>query len=109
MTQPAMTLRVAAVDLGATSGRVMAARIGAGTSRLTEAHRFANRRSRSAAPSTGTCWACTGRCWTGSPRWRGRGAPHGIGIDSWAVDYGLLDQAGALIGNPDCHRDPRTR
>ena len=31
-----------------------------------------------------------------------------IGIDSWAVDYGLLDRTGALIGNPVSHRDPRT-
>jgi len=32
----------------------------------------------------------------------------GIGIDSWAVDYGLLDRDGALLGNPYSHRDPRT-
>ena len=32
----------------------------------------------------------------------------GIGIDSWAVDYGLLDVTGALLGNPFSHRDRRT-
>jgi rhamnulokinase len=32
----------------------------------------------------------------------------GIGIDSWAVDYGLLDSRGALLGNPVSHRDSRT-
>ncbi len=31
-----------------------------------------------------------------------------IGIDSWAVDYGLLDEAGSLIGNPYHYRDERT-
>src|ERR1700759_3338329 len=30
------------------------------------------------------------------------------GIDSWAVDYGLLDGAGTLIGNPVHYRDGRT-
>lgn len=31
-----------------------------------------------------------------------------IGIDSWAVDYGLLDATGSLIGNPVHYRDART-
>ena len=32
----------------------------------------------------------------------------GIGIDSWAIDYGLLDSDGRLLGNPVHYRDRRT-
>ena len=33
---------------------------------------------------------------------------YSIGIDSWAVDYGLLDENGKLTANPICYRDVRT-
>jgi rhamnulokinase len=35
--------------------------------------------------------------------------PRSVGIDSWAVDFGFLDADGALIGNPLHHRDGRGR
>ena len=31
-----------------------------------------------------------------------------IGIDSWGVDYGLLDASGELVTDPYSHRDART-
>ncbi|MEV4053105.1 rhamnulokinase family protein [Amycolatopsis sp. NPDC049688] len=39
---------------------------------------------------------------------REAGELDGVGIDSWAVDYGLLDDRGALLGNPVHYRDSRT-
>ena len=36
------------------------------------------------------------------------GPVHGIGIDSWAVDYGLLDAGEELLGEPYSYRDSRT-
>jgi rhamnulokinase len=95
----------AAVDLGASSGRVMLARVGAGELSLRETHRFANRPVRVA----GTLhWDVLGLYREILDGLRAAEAPDAIGIDSWAVDYGLLDDAGALIGNPVHYRDGRT-
>jgi rhamnulokinase len=96
----------AAVDLGASSGRVMVARVGADSLELTEAHRFANRPVRTAGRLH---WDVLG-LYAGvldGLRAAGRDAGRldGIGIDSWAVDYGLLDADGDLLGNPLHYRD----
>ncbi|UFU02562.1 rhamnulokinase [Ruania suaedae] len=99
----------AAVDLGATSGRVIRAEVGADGVRLREVARFPN----AAAPDDG-----------GTLRWdlsalfahilegvraAGEAGPlTGIGIDTWAVDYGLLDAEGRLLAEPVAYRDART-
>jgi rhamnulokinase len=101
-------LRVAAVDLGATSGRVMAARVGPDELSLQEVHRFPN----GGVPVAGSLfWDVLGihrEVLAGVGRVARTGRLDGIGIDSWAVDYGLLDRDGVLLGNPYSHRDPRT-
>jgi rhamnulokinase len=99
----------AAVDLGASSGRVMLASVGPEEIELTEVHRFPNR------PVTvrGTLHWDALALWAGvidGLRVAGRtsAAVAGIGVDSWAVDYGLLDEDGQLLGNPVHYRDRRT-
>ncbi|WP_440065227.1 rhamnulokinase [Streptosporangium sp. OZ121] len=99
------TGRYAAVDLGASNGRVVVAEIGPDTLELHEAHRFANVPVRAG----GTLYWDILRIHRGVlDGLRAAGPVDGIGIDSWAVDYGLLDQDGALLGNPVHYRDART-
>jgi rhamnulokinase len=105
-----MTVMVAAADLGASSGRVMTARIGPDVVELAEAHRFPNRPIQLGATLRWDILALYQGVLDGL-RAAGRmagGRLDGIGIDSWAVDYGLLDETGALIGNPVSYRDRRT-
>lgn len=95
----------AAVDLGASSGRVMVGRVGPGSLELTEAHRFPNRPVR--LPE-GLRWDVLALYAGVLDGLRAAGEVDSVGIDSWAVDYGLLDADGALLGNPVHYRDPRT-
>jgi rhamnulokinase len=99
-----------AVDLGAESGRVMAGLLGAGTVELEEVHRFANTPVRT---TDGLHWNVLGlyaEIVAGLRMARERYGPAaaGIGIDSWAVDYGLIDADGRLLGIPYHYRDGRT-
>src|SRR5262249_5610969 len=95
-----------AVDLGASSGRVMLGRWTDGRISLQELHRFTN------GPVTvqGHLHWDVLRLWSEIKAGLALGAqavatpPAGIGIDSWAIDFGLLDKQGRLIGNPYCYR-----
>jgi rhamnulokinase len=97
--------RVAAADLGAASGRVIVGDVGPDTLELRECHRFPNRPVRTAGTLHWDILALYQGVLDGL---REAGPVDGIGIDSWAVDYGLLDAAGALLGNPVHYRDDRT-
>ncbi|AYY11489.1 rhamnulokinase [Actinobacteria bacterium YIM 96077] len=103
------TLTAAAADLGGSSGRVMLGHIGPDHLDAELVHRFPNRPADrdgrlvwdvdtlldgvvagvAAARAADESLAC-------------------VGIDSWAVDYGLLDSDGSLLGPPVHHRDSRT-
>ncbi|MEU2436123.1 rhamnulokinase family protein [Streptomyces rubradiris] len=100
----------AAVDLGASSGRVMVGRVGPDSVELTEAHRFPNRPVRLPEGLRWDILALYGGVLDGlrAAGDRSGGRLASVGVDSWAVDYGLLDGAGALLGNPVHYRDART-
>ncbi|MFF9817299.1 rhamnulokinase family protein [Streptomyces sp. NPDC014006] len=95
----------AAVDLGASSGRVMTGRVGPDSLELTEAHRFPNRPVRT---PEGLRWDILALYAGVLDGLRAAGRVDSVGIDSWAVDHGLLDADGALLGNPVHYRDQRT-
>ncbi|GAA4601539.1 rhamnulokinase [Actinoplanes octamycinicus] len=100
-----MTHRFAAVDLGASSGRVVVGVFGDGTLDVEVVHRFANEPVRAG----GTLHWDILRLYQGMLDGLARAGPvDSIGIDSWAVDYGLIDASGALLGNPVHYRDART-
>lgn len=102
-----------AVDLGAGSGRVFLAGVDPGEFLLEEIHRFQypprevdghlrwNFSHIFSEIKTGLK--------TAGERSRELGRPvASIGVDSWGVDYGLIDNDGELIGDPVCYRDDRT-
>lgn len=97
--------RFAAVDLGASSGRVLVGDVGPDELLVRAAHRFPNGAVRT---TSGLHWDVVGLYQGVLVGLREAGPVTSIGIDTWAVDYGLLDANGALLGNPHCYRDSRT-
>ncbi|WP_066367238.1 rhamnulokinase [Herbidospora mongoliensis] len=98
-----MNATIAAIDLGASSGRVLTARVADDHLDITGIHRFPNRPVRVAGTLHWDILGLYGDVLDGL-----RPQLDSIGIDSWAVDYGLLDRDGRLIGNPVHYRDDRT-
>src|ERR1700679_1639696 len=99
-----------AIDLGATSGRVMLGELEQGELALEELHRFSNT---PVQLPTGFYWD-TLRLFHEIRRGlaiagRERKLPiDAIGVDTWGVDFGLLGEDGALVDNPRHYRDART-
>nr|WP_181387514.1 rhamnulokinase family protein [Streptomyces sp. Act143] len=83
----------------------MVGRVGPDSLELAEAHRFVNRPVR--VPE-GLRWDVLALYAGVLDGLRAAGQVDSVGIDSWAVDYGLLDADGALLGNPVHYRDSRT-
>ena len=102
-------LSYAAVDLGAESGRVMLGDFDGKRLKLNEVHRFPNCAVRL---GENLYWDVL-RLWsevkTGLSQAGNRsGGLRSIGLDTWGVDFGLLDSNDNLIGNSHHYRDSRT-
>ncbi len=100
-----------AVDLGASGGRVVAGSFDGRLLELDEVHRFEN----APVPFGGTLVWDVVRLWQevlhGLRLAGGRsgGAVTSVGVDTWGVDFSFLGADGALLANPVCYRDARTR
>jgi rhamnulokinase len=107
LTDPAR-LRLAAVDLGAESGRVVVGALDGERLTLDEVHRFPN----AAVRLGGTLHWDVLRLWgdveAGLRRAGADGDVATVAVDTWGVDFGLLDARGRLIANPVHYRDRRT-
>lgn len=102
-------MHVAAVDLGASSGRVMLADVRPDRIVLQEVHRFPNRPREHEGHLRWDIQDLYAGVLAGLRR-ATADAPGlaGIGVDSWAVDYGLLRADGQLLADPVHYRDRRT-
>jgi len=104
----------AAVDIGASSGRVMLGRVSGEGVELETVHRFPNG---VVERDGGLRWdfdALYAEVLEGLRAAATVAAVQGeriasIGIDTWAVDYGLVDDAGKLVAQPFSYRDDRSR
>ena len=117
-----MMTTVVAIDLGASSGRVLRGVFDGERLAIEECSRFPNGPVAVPGPRRSDASQSGGEAqvayeWDILALWRGileglreaslRGAVDAIGIDTWAVDYGLLDDDGRLIGSPASYRSAR--
>ncbi|MGO3554869.1 MAG: rhamnulokinase, partial [Microbacterium gubbeenense] len=100
--------RFAAIDLGATSGRVIVGEVDGDSVTATECSRFNNRPVRVAGLMQWDVLSLWADAVDGLQR-AAREYPgiRSVAVDTWGVDYGLT-RAGRLLGNPAHYRDTRT-
>jgi sugar (pentulose or hexulose) kinase len=99
---------VAAVDLGASGGRVMAGQVSDSGIALHEVHRFGNQPVTAGGTLYWDILRLLAEVRAGLEAAARQFPLASAGIDSWGVDFGLLDETGALLGNPVHYRDVRT-
>jgi rhamnulokinase len=98
-----------AVDIGASSGRLILGNLDKSQLKLEEIHRFENK---IIEKNRHFCWdidALFAEIKTGIKKCHEQGIhPESIGIDTWAVDFVLLDENDQLLTEAVAYRDPRT-
>ncbi len=102
-------MRVAAVDMGATSVRVAVVDLAADAPLVDVVHRWQHGPDARPDGSVRWRWAMLlDNVRLGLDRALATGPLASIGVDGWAVDYGLLDEQGRLLSDPHSYRSPRT-
>lgn len=105
----ANTRHYIAIDLGAESGRVMLGAVGDGRIAIEEVYRFPNGPITEEGALRWDFSTLMGHIKTGiSKAVQVQPNVASIGIDTWGVDFGLLDEKGTLLENPYHYRDRRT-
>ncbi len=108
MVRSHMAERYLALDLGAESGRAMVGTFDGERLSVAEAHRFQNRPVRLPDGLHWDILALLAEVRTGIAAAERDGPLASLAVDTWGVDFGLLDQRGALLANPVHYRDART-
>lgn len=103
-----MSKRVLAFDFGASSGRAVIGTFEGGKVTLEEIHRFSNDPVNVAGVFHWDVLRLFFEIKQGITKALHSGGFDAIGIDTWGVDFGLIDPNGHLIGNPVHYRDTRT-
>ena len=103
-----MKKQILAADYGASGGRVMLGEYDGSRIRTSQVHRFVNE----------PVWLGGTMFWdflrlfhelkTGIKKAQTYGKADSIGVDTWGVDFGLIDKQGFLLENPVHYRDGRT-
>jgi len=101
-------LRMVAVDLGAESGRAIVGIFDGGRLALEDVHRFPNVPVTLAGTLHWDFLRLFGEVTAGLRRAAAGGPVASVGVDTWGVDFGLLDVRGRLLANPVHYRDRRT-
>lgn len=104
-----MTEAYLAIDFGGGSGRVIAGYLSDGQMVLDTVYRFSNRQVKLGKYLHWDFLSLFEDMKRGMRMAVEKGYRiKGIGIDTWGVDFGLIDKQGNLLGNPVCYRDART-
>ena len=100
-----------AFDFGASSGKAVLGKLRHNRLEIEEIHRFPNHRIKKDGHIRWDFSYLLHEMEIGLDLLAGRGIQKldGVGVDTWGVDFGLLDAQGCLLEDPVCYRDHRTK